>query len=757
MSDRGLVIDYFFPYLMHQRNLTLLLLGIFILSLPAQAVLPSPASIEADMRLANDYWQANNTQGAGDWLFGAYHTGNFKAGLVLGESDYIDYSRQWGVINGWKIGGPWPVWSRSNSHRLHGDSHVAGQTWLDLSLIDNMPAYRDQADGIEQAMDDLLANVSWNDGRGNTVDNDSTDDWWWIDAFYMAAPTLARTANLKDDESYRTQLREMYDWMKINRTLYDAIEGLWYRDESFLDDISPNGEPVFWSRGNGWVMAGLARVLEQLPSAHPDRPEFEARLQDMAAALVPLQGADGFWRSNLKDPNHYTNPETSGTSFFTAAIAYGLRTGILDEATYLAVLEAAWNGLTTIALQPNGFLGYIQDVGAGPAGASSTSTQSYGLGAYLLAGSEILLLLDAEAAVVPNAGPDQSFDLVAGSYETTVILDATGSIIQSGTLASATWWTGDIFLAEGMQADVTLPEGDWPITLKLLMENEATYEDHCLVRISGSSGTEINPASLSASSWQDPNVPANTRDGNFATRWSAEGDGQWIQYDFGSTLQVASVNIAFYDGSSRTAYFDILFSNDALSWNTVLASATSSGTSTDLETFPTSDLPARYVRIVGHGNSVNTWNSLTEVTFSRPATSTDEDGNGLPDDWELARLGSAGNPTSLDSDKDGDSDETEFIMGTDPMDPASKTHLVVLKVDASTLRLRFMALAAIGPGYSGLSREFTIMQATTLSPAAWSPLSAAVALPGNNLITEIDVAVPASPTFWQLDVQLTTP
>ena len=127
---------------------------------------------------------------------------------------------------------------------------------------------------------------------------------------------------------------------------------------------------------------------------------------------------------------------------------------------------------------------------------------------------------------------------------------------------------------------------------------------------------EITPgAGAVSASTNDGNLPGNTVDGSLATRWSASGDGQWIQYDLGSTRTVSEVRIAWYQGNTRVSTFDVLASDSPTGpWTTLLAGRTSNGTSTALETHDIApDAAARHVRIVGHGNSLNTWNSVTEV------------------------------------------------------------------------------------------------------------------------------------------------
>jgi hypothetical protein len=166
------------------------------------------------------------------------------------------------------------------------------------------------------------------------------------------------------------------------------------------------------------------------------------------------------------------------------------------------------------------------------------------------------------------------------------------------------------------------------------------------------------------------NYPANTFDGNLSSRWSSQGDGEWITYDLGRYELVESVDIGFYQGNSRLAWFDVLLSNDNLNWRTVLTNAVSSGTTLALQNFNFSDWPARYVRIVGHGNSVNNFNSFTEVAI-HSSTPTDVDADGLPDGWENFYFTNLNANVSGDLDADSLSNGYEFLHGTDPTQPNS--------------------------------------------------------------------------------------
>ena len=196
--------------------------------------------------------------------------------------------------------------------------------------------------------------------------------------------------------------------------------------------VAPDGKSIYWSRGNGWVFAALARVLDILPTTDTHRATYVSDFQAMAKALVPLQRNDGFWNESLFDPNHCASigmtgddgPETSGTALFSYGLAWGIRKGLLDAAIYGPALQNAWNGLSTIALQSDGLLGYVQATGALPCTEDSmhpghlAATQladfdDYGVGAFLLAGSEVYKL--ANSGTTSNGGPYTCNQIIGGS------------------------------------------------------------------------------------------------------------------------------------------------------------------------------------------------------------------------------------------------------------------------------------------------------------------------------------------------------
>jgi rhamnogalacturonyl hydrolase YesR len=108
----------------------------------------------------------------------------------------------------------------------------------------------------------------------------------------------------------------------------------------------------------------------------------------MAARVAQLQGPDGLWRAGLLDPGDYDEPEISGSAFFTFALAAGVNQGWLDKKVYQPVIKKAWAGMLH-HVYADGRLGCIQQTGAEPAPFKASASYTYGVGAFLLAGSEI--------------------------------------------------------------------------------------------------------------------------------------------------------------------------------------------------------------------------------------------------------------------------------------------------------------------------------------------------------------------------------
>ena len=268
-----------------------------------------------------------------------------------------------------------------------------------------------------------------------------TSGWWWIDAIHMSMPSFAKLGVLYPTGGYFDGMWTMYNQARSTQGggLWNATDGLWYRDLHYTPSggtktpmtaaihnnltngtpdkstdayyVAPNGKSLYWSRGNGWVVAALVRVLDILPTTDSHRATYVSDFQAMAKALIAVQRTDGFWNESLFDPTHCATigltgddgPETSGTDFFVYGLAWGIRKGLLDSATYGAAMQKGWNGLSTVALQSNGLLGYTQSSGdrpctedtqnPGPLGPTKLANfDDYGVGGFLLAGSEVYQL-----------------------------------------------------------------------------------------------------------------------------------------------------------------------------------------------------------------------------------------------------------------------------------------------------------------------------------------------------------------------------
>lgn len=323
------------------------------------------------MREVNDHWiETHADWGNAAWERATYMIGNIAAGDALAEPRYIDYAIAWADDHEFELNG--------DTNTRNADNHAAGQVYLSLFERARDPAY----------IGDIALSLD------NIIRSDRRDDWSWIDAQFMAAPTFTHLGELFGQARYTDTMFELYKDARDRRKLYDSAEGFWYRDENYLypDHETSNGNKIFWSRGNGWVIAAHARVLQHLDRQSPYRADFEAVLRAMAAALAKAQRDDGLWGVSLADPEDHPGPEASGTALFTYGIAWGINEGLLGRAEYAPVVEKAWRGLVSVAVRADGELGYVQGVGEKPSSSQPVtlrSTHDYGVGAFLLAGSEV--------------------------------------------------------------------------------------------------------------------------------------------------------------------------------------------------------------------------------------------------------------------------------------------------------------------------------------------------------------------------------
>jgi rhamnogalacturonyl hydrolase YesR len=425
-----------------------------VVALRGQNAWPDAGSVAEAMSRANNYWITNNSLGDSGWARSTYDTGNQRAARVLANRSYVNRAFAWAAANSWQIGPEGP-----NS----ADAFCCGQTYIDLYRLNPQPVD--------------LADIS---NRVNAwVASPATNQLFWIDAFYMAGPTFARMGSLTGDTNYYQKLWQMYSYMKDGIHLFDTSASLWYRDATFIYPAATNanGGKVFWSRGNGWVFAGLARVLQQMQTNSPHYQDYAAMFQAMAPALKAVQGADGMWRTSLYDAAQFPNPETSGTGFFTYGFAWGIRSGLLPASAYSNAVVLAWHGMTNLALNAQGFVGYVQASAAAPGPDSATHTEDYGVGAFLLACSEIELLATNGPAAGPWAGADQTLTNTNPSSPLAFTLDGSQTEIYRALAGNFTWWEGGSQIASGTNAQIALSAGQHVIVLKVPGANGITSTD----------------------------------------------------------------------------------------------------------------------------------------------------------------------------------------------------------------------------------------------------------------------------------------
>ena len=336
----------------------------------------SPDYIKTALLKATKWQLQHPKHSPTDWTNGAFYAGVFAAYETTKSPEILDSLMAMGERNHWKPGARFD----------HADDIAICQTYINLyrlkqdrrmiqATIDTVQKMR-TVSGLEVARHGLT--------------------WWWCDALFMAPPVLAQLSTTLKNPAYNSLsdslFRQCYDH------LYNKQEHLFARDATYLVDANgagkreANGQKVFWSRGNGWVMGGLVRVLEELPTKHPSRPFYLTLYREMSERLLGLQQPDGLWRASLLDPAAYPGGEASGSGFDCYALAWGINQGILPKKTYQPAVEKAWIALTKL-VSPEGRVGWVQPIGADPRrNFSEESWEVYGTGAFLLAGSQVIKL-----------------------------------------------------------------------------------------------------------------------------------------------------------------------------------------------------------------------------------------------------------------------------------------------------------------------------------------------------------------------------
>lgn len=371
------------------RKVFLFIFSIFLFTNGFSQELPDRNEVLRQMVLANDYFMqkwpdtgktiiTNRERPSNIWTRGVYYEGLMALHQIYPKQEYYDYAVSWAEFHKWGM--------RNGNTTRNADDQCCGQTYIDLYNILPEP---ERLKNIKVCMDML-------------VNTPQVDDWSWIDAIQMGMPVFAKLGVLFNDSKYFEKMYEMYLFTRNghgDNGLFNEQDGLWWRDADFDPPYKePNGEDCYWSRGNGWVVAALVRVLETIPEDEPHRAQYINDFKKMMEALVPVQRQDGFWNVSLHDPTNFGGRELSGTALFVYGMAYGVNNKILPREKYLPVLLKAWNAMANESLHENGFLGYVQSTGKKPKDGQPVTYnkqpdfEDYGLGCFLLAGTEVYKL-----------------------------------------------------------------------------------------------------------------------------------------------------------------------------------------------------------------------------------------------------------------------------------------------------------------------------------------------------------------------------
>lgn len=342
------------------------------------------SSIETNMVKAMQWQEAHpiHAKAPTDWTNGAYYTGVVRAHQTTQNPTFLKALQDMGKRNNWQ------TWERF----YHADDVTISYAYTYLATLGIKEV--DLAPTRQYIQDHFHKDHAWKNGTAKQPEKKIL--WWWCDALFMAPPVITLLAKHEGKEN--EYLDEVYHYFKETYDLlYDKEENLFARDTRYQwtgsdkDRKEANGKKIFWSRGNGWVLGGLALMLDALPRDYKHRPFYEQLYKEIAQKNAKIQPKDGLWRTSLLAPESYNHGQVSGSGFYTFAIAWGINNGLLDKATYQPVVLKAWKSLEDCQ-QANGMVGWVQNIGAEPKPATKDSWQNYGTGAFLLAGSEILKL-----------------------------------------------------------------------------------------------------------------------------------------------------------------------------------------------------------------------------------------------------------------------------------------------------------------------------------------------------------------------------
>jgi len=313
-----------------------------------------------------------------NWQHGALYVGMMDWAALPGNERFDLALKEISEETNWKLG----------DRLFHGDDHTVGQMYLhfyeqdqDRRMIEHTVRQFNQIlvadpDGSLEYLGDSVPGV----GRVCQL------RWCWCDALFMSPPTWMKLSLATGEKQYMA-FGDKEFWATADY-LMDPETHLFYRDSRYFTMQDDEGNKIFWARGNGWVFAGLVNILRILPEDHPSYPRYVQLFKDMSSTIAGLQHDNGLWRVSLLAKEAYSSPETSGSGFMTYGLSWGLNNGHLDAATYQPVVKKGWSALVN-AVGDDGKLGWVQPVGSAPDSVFESDSHLYGVGAFLLAATQM--------------------------------------------------------------------------------------------------------------------------------------------------------------------------------------------------------------------------------------------------------------------------------------------------------------------------------------------------------------------------------
>lgn len=347
----------------------------------------TPDGVKAVLKKVADYQiRTPLTHPGADWTNGALYAGMAEWAGIAGDDQYYTWLKAVGDKNGWTYN------HRADKRaRYHADDYCVGQMYVEL--------YRKYGDlrmitPMREYFDSILVNPSTADLAFEFTDTYwATERWSWCDALFMGPTVWAKMASITGNSGYLDFMFQEYK--ATTDYLHNSEDHLYFRDSRYFSTPEANGARMFWGRGNGWVFAGLPVILRELPEGYQHKQYFETIFRDMGAKILSLQDAQGYWHASLLDPASYPNPEMSATSFFIFGLAWGISNGYFDKATYLPAVLKGWEAMVN-SVWPDGKVGWIQPIGENPKNVTREMTEVYGVGAFLMAGTQVYYLVKSE-------------------------------------------------------------------------------------------------------------------------------------------------------------------------------------------------------------------------------------------------------------------------------------------------------------------------------------------------------------------------